>query len=67
MFSRSAAAGSTEYFSVSSYEEVMCTGLGWNRRTMQKNITSNGISVGGNTWCVSTASVSVDSCAGSNI
>ena len=41
MFSRSAAVWSTEYFSVSSYKEVMCTGLGWNKRTMQENITSN--------------------------
>ena len=43
MFSRSAAVGSTEYFSVSSYEEVMCTGLRWNKRTMQEKITSIGI------------------------
>jgi len=62
MFSRSAAVWSTEYFSVSIYEEVMCTGLRWNKRAMQKKITSIGIRVCDDTWCVSTVSVSVDSC-----
>jgi len=36
MFSRSAAVGSTKYFSVSSYKK-----LRRNKRTMQEKITSN--------------------------
>ena len=40
MLSRSAAVWSPEYFSVSSYEEVRCTGLRWNKRSMQEKITS---------------------------
>ena len=64
MLSRSAAVWSTDYFSISSYEELMymCTGLRWNKRSMQEKITSIGIRVCDNTWCVSTVSVSVDSC-----
>ena len=38
MFSRSAAVWSTEYFSVSSYEEVMCTGLEWNKRKCRRTL-----------------------------